>query len=96
MVTKLVKIPEQDGAETSQYWMNFRDSEGWWSGFVKWDGCIEINRYYNLPMDYPDRDSLPAGQGEPDNIHICDLDDYITMLQGLRDLAKEHFGKDWE
>ena len=30
-----------------------------------------------------------------DRVHICDLDEYIALLEQIRALAKQHFGEHW-
>lgn len=73
--------------KTNDAWLEVDDGEGWWSAFVKWDGCLEVTRYFNVPY----------GEGNEDNestIHICDLDEFIARLEALRALARQHFG-DW-
>jgi hypothetical protein len=76
--------------KTKDHWLEVEDPEGWWSAVVKWDGCIHLNRYYNIPKNEPERiDS------DVDYLHICDLDEFIKDMQDLREKAKEHFGEDW-
>lgn len=79
-MTKLIVAPG-----SKYYRMNFVDPEGWYEGYVNWDGCVHINSYFNEP--------LPEGKPKQlvDRIHICDLEEYIEMLQGLKELAKQHF-----
>jgi hypothetical protein len=64
------------------------DGEAWWKATVKWDGCIHLNRYHNLPYPQPkdDRHALS------DYLHICELDEFIEAMIALRDRAKEYFG----
>ena len=62
----------------------------WYSAFVKWDGCIELIRYFNVP-----RDLAPERGDDYDQIHICDIDETIERLQALKTAAIEHFGADW-
>ena len=71
--------------------VEFRDPEGWWRATVKWDGCIDLWRYFNVPMDVQNR----REDDEPSYLHICDLDDTIRRLLALRRLARRAFGKDW-
>jgi hypothetical protein len=57
---------------------------------VKFDGCIHMSTYCN-----GDRyDDNPSPENT-DYLHICDLDDMISLLQEVRAKAKAHFGKDW-
>ena len=74
----------------NKYLIELKDPEGWRSAAVKWDGCIHYYRYFNNPLDDENRDDE-----DTDYIHICDIDDEIERLTQLRDIAKEHFGNDW-
>lgn len=79
--------------KTQDHWLEVRDPEGWWSAYVKWDGCIGFTRYHNNSMD-----SIPSDKpwnDFQDNIHICDLDELIKRLQDLKEEAIKHFGQDW-
>jgi hypothetical protein len=73
----------------SDTWLDVRDPDGWWSAYVKWDGCIGLSRYFNDPMDDKKRND-----DDIDSIHICDIDETIRRLQSLKAKALEHFG-DW-
>ena len=44
-----------------------------YDAFIKWDGCCEVRRYNN------------GHQDEYDQIHICDIPQFITILQSLED-----------
>lgn len=61
------------------------DVENTYETYVKWDGCIELIKYFN-------------GEKEDcDQIHICDLDDFILRLQELRDLGAKYFNnEEWK
>lgn len=72
-------------AKTQDDWLQLRDPEGWRDAYVKWDGCIGYTRHFNQPN----------GDGDSDDIHICDLDDEIARLQALKELALKHFGANW-
>jgi hypothetical protein len=69
------------------------DGEHWWKAYVKWDGCGQIDRAFNVPFGAPDRDA--DHMASQDGLHFCDLDDLIARLTKLRDAAKKHFGEDW-
>ena len=60
----------------------------WYKAAVKWDGCIHFNRAYNEPFNNNPRDS-----DNEDYIHICDIDEYIEILQKLKVKAIEYFKK---
>ena len=68
------------------------DQEGWYSAFVKWDGCVEFQSYFNNPKHLQTPEDL---QDNVDQIHICDIDEMIEILQSLKKVAQEYFGKDW-
>lgn len=75
------------------YTATFEDPDGWYEAFVKWDGCIDLTRYFNTPL------SVERGKDRNSDdecyIHICDLDDFIARLQKLRDAAQAAFGEPW-
>lgn len=80
------KVVEKDEDPEGPYWVKFTDTGSKerfeWSAGVKWDGCIELIRRYNGLEDEED-----AGQ-----IHLCDMDELIASLQGLRAEAKKILG----
>ena len=82
-------VPEQ----TKEHWLELRDPEGWWEAFVKWDGCGEIYRAFNVPFTIDPRGSR-QGLAEEDALHFCDLDDLIDRLHALKAEALKHF-IDW-
>jgi hypothetical protein len=67
----------------------FRDELCFYQAYIKWDGCIDLTRYYNQP--FTSNNDLC----DYDNIRICDLDEFINMLIELKEKAKEQFGEDW-
>ena len=69
------------------------DGHYWWKCYVKWDGCIQIDRAFNVPFGEPTRDGDHMAM--EDGLHLCDLDEFIERLTKLRDAAKAHFGKEW-
>jgi hypothetical protein len=77
---------------TTEHWLKVDDGEGWWSAFVKWDGCLEITRYFNLPWG---DESLPESERDASTLHLCSIDDAIQRLELLRDMARRHFGAEW-
>lgn len=55
---------------------------------MKWDGCIDINKYSN--GDTPENYSV-------DNVcymHICEVQEFINELQSVVNIAKENFSED--
>lgn len=68
------------------------DSSGeafwWYEIYAKSDGCIHLSKSNNHPFPNPD-------QEEVDYIHICNLDNYIKMLQELRKKCIQKFGQSW-
>jgi len=82
-----------DTAIAESHWLDFRDKEGWWSGFIKWDGCMELYKYANNPLEPGQLQRTDATRDAcDDGMHICDIDDMIERLQSLKRLAIEHFG----
>ena len=84
--TLWVMVPEK----THEYWLEVKDPDGWYSASIKFDGCIHYHRYYNSPMDTPDRD-----EEDVDYIHICDIDGEIERLRSLKLMALGFFGSKW-
>ena len=77
-------------------WSDAREPNGWYVARVKYDGCIDLYRYHDMPCP-PECD---GGEDRPhptmiDYIHLCDIDHEIERLQALKKLAMEKFGKDW-
>jgi len=50
--------------------------KGWWEATLRYDGCVQFRRYFNVPM-----------AEEVDDIHLCDLDETIKRLEALRAFA---------
>ena len=87
-VTGWVEDWENNFVDEGGYGLMFlelKDPEGWWAASVRYDGCINLNRYFNEPND--------ADPSNTDYIHICDLDDFIERLQALKLLAQVRFGR---
>lgn len=81
---------DEPGGTKLDHWIDLRDPEGWYTASVRWDGCIQLYRYWNYPHEPGvDRD------GDCDYSHICDIDDEISRLQALKAKAIEHFGEGW-
>lgn len=79
-----MKCWQIDKKKTKDHWLEIEDPEKCYDAVVKWDGCI------NLYKRYPDE-----LEGDPDYVHICDLDDFINRLLELKRIALQHFGEDW-
>lgn len=73
--------------KSTDTWLELKDPDGWYDAVVKWDGCIHFRRYFNDPMDHPNRKSE-----DQDYLHICDIDETIKRLQSLKEAALNHFG----
>ncbi len=67
------------------YTLHLAHPLGWYQARIRWDGCVEFTRVFNI--GYPSEDA--------DHLHICDIDDMIDRLQQLKAMAQDHFGKDW-
>jgi hypothetical protein len=44
-----------------------------YSVYMKWDGCVEITKFYNGGADKEDEERL----------HICQIDDFIEELKAM-------------
>lgn len=73
---------EIDGEEHSHA-VSIKDVEGWYEAYIKWDGCCEVVQHYNTP----------GGDGDSDQIHICDIPKFIEILQSIEKYRREYFGK---
>jgi len=72
----------------SEFLLEIKDPEGWYRAAVRYDGCIDLYRYFNTPVGLdPENDREMT-----DDIHICDIDDFIARLQALKQEAHKHFG----
>jgi hypothetical protein len=83
-----------DKEKTQEHWLEVADPEGWYHAVVKWDGCIELERYFNIPATEDPERSDPAAEADC-GYHICDLDAEIARLQALKAEARKHFGEHW-
>lgn len=52
--------------------------DGEFTARVSYDGCVNLRRHYIT--------------GDQDYIHICELDEFIALLQELQAMGKAHFG----
>lgn len=89
---------DKPGGTKESHWLDLisevdEDGNYWWKCYVKWDGCIQIDRAFNYPFGTEGREQIPNAM--EDGIHICDLDEMIERLTKLRAAAKAHFGEDW-
>lgn len=85
-------VPEK----TTEHWLQVRDPAGWYSAYVRWDGCIGFYRLYNNPLpEGAEAEQARWEEDDHDYLHICDLDDEIARLQALREAARQHFGPGW-
>ena len=82
-----------DAEKTEELRLELRDPDGWWRASVKWDGCIELTRYHNVPEQEL---ATATVTGYQQHLHLCSLDETIRRLQALRAAAIEHFGHEWE
>lgn len=67
-----------------------KEPDGWYEALIKEDGCVEINRYFNIPAPEVDDERQLV-----DFIHVCSIDDFIKRLEALKVVAKERFGEEW-
>lgn len=83
-----------DTEKTVDHWLEVMGKEEygdrWWGGRAKWDGCVQINRAFNVP--FPITHEHPQGV---DGLHICDLDEFIEMLLELREMGRKHFNNEY-
>lgn len=62
----------------------------WETAGVRWDGCINLVRYFNNAADDESRKV-----DDCDVMHICDIDETIQLLQELKAAAIEYYGEWW-
>jgi hypothetical protein len=74
----------------SQDTVNGSSDDNWREASVKWDGCIQYNRFFNEPGPSKGENSHPQLE---DGMHICDIDEEIAWLQALKAAAIKHFGE---
>lgn len=106
MSMKLIKIEDK----TKDYWLELKGDDGSRiiegnkqtpiypiHAVAKWDGCVIYRDFANgYGYDHKHDDSCEAGIGCCEQvIHICDIDEMIETLQGIKEQAIKHFGKDW-
>lgn len=67
------------------YFDCINDEYGDFHVHAKWDGCCDINRYYN-GYTYKDNNNPDA---DVDYIHICNLREFINFLTEIADKAEQ-------
>ncbi|MBX4189673.1 hypothetical protein KW791_00025 [Candidatus Parcubacteria bacterium] len=65
------------------------DDQHWYKATVRHDGCIHFYRAYNEPFT----NKLGIRHTNQDYIHVCDIDEYIDILQKLKKTAVKYFAK---
>lgn len=79
----------EEPENTDEYFLAIHDPEGWWRAGIRWDGCVNLDCFRNIPFHAdPKRESHQCCD---DYIHICDVDDLIARLQSLKEMAQEYF-----
>ena len=87
-VLETEKNPPLDPADPAFY--HVKEPDGWYTARLKWDGCVEVARYFNYPAP-----EIEDDRQDIDSIHICSIDDFIKRLEGLKVVGREKFGEDW-
>ena len=79
------KFVKQLPAPQAMFYLQSNDGDHpSFSASVKWDGCVNLSRYFNAATpDNNDTDNV-------DNLHICDIDDMIERLQEIKKIAKDY------
>jgi hypothetical protein len=67
------------------------DPKGWWRVTMKWDGCFELDQFFNYPLTDPVYSDPESEDNEWDRMHICDIDEMIDRLKALKEIAEKHF-----
>lgn len=62
--------------EKSDVHFCLEDPHGYWKVYQKWDGCLELTRSMNAPIDETTPDDI-------DKMHICDLPALMVRLSEL-------------
>lgn len=76
--------------KTSPTWLEVKDPDDWYYATVRDDGCLEFMRFFNLPLSFEDRDP-----DDVDQVHICEIDEWIRRLEALKAVAVKYFGDKW-
>lgn len=80
--------PQWNVDEAAEATLSLVDPEGWYKAFIRWDGCVDLSRYFHTPFTLQD-----SAESDVAEFHICDVDDLIERLQALKAKAVEHFGE---
>lgn len=83
MDNKYQKVTEK---EENGFHITVQEPNGWYRAWIKNDGCIEFDRFFNDPYPQPEE-----GIGMSDRIHICDIDDFIERLKALKEIVEANF-----
>jgi hypothetical protein len=75
-----------DENKSSEYWLELNSEYKDYHVIAKWDGCVHFYRAYN-GTDASDSQN----QEEKDYIHICDIDEFIKMLQEVKEKAQKWY-----
>ncbi len=51
-------------------WIKAESEDGRWRANIKWDGCVSLSE---------------TERGQVEDLHICNLDEFIDLLIDLRD-----------
>jgi hypothetical protein len=76
---------------SSEYHLQLRDKQGWHSATAKYDGCVDLWKYHNVPLDSRTNKSEDDHRELADYIHYCNIDEEIARLQALKKVAMEYF-----
>lgn len=71
--------------DETDYNITLLDEDGWLLAIVKFDGCVDLYKYYNVPYD--------EGGKDCNYIHICDIDEFIEELKEINKTALKKFGE---
>lgn len=80
----------KDEKESNEWTLEVQDPDGWYCATVKFNGCIHLNKFYNIPLPRVEDENQLS-----DYIHYCDIDDEIERLKQLKEEAIKYFGRDW-
>jgi hypothetical protein len=67
------------------------DPHGWWRVNAKFDGCVNLEHYFNTPYF----DASKIEERMIDRLHICDVNHFIAMMKQVRSVSREHFGEQY-
>lgn len=87
MKCEIKNIKKTDDGEVLN--IEVRDEYEGLQAYIKWDGCINLYRYFNGASP----DSLHNKDSDVDYIHICEVKEFIDFLQGIVDITKDNFSE---